>query len=217
MNRPLIKICGITRLEDARFCAGAMVDRLGFIFTPHSPRLVEEGLAGAIVNWLEGVETVGVFMDQDPDWILGVMRRTGLTRIQLHGEESPADIASLERRHPITKAIAVTDGMTVEELRRRIDLYAPHVDEFLFDHRVVRDGIEVRGGTGTPFDWSILRQVDIPRPWFLAGGISPATVEAAWTACRPHGFDVSSGVEHSPGIKDYEAVMELMDRVEGIS
>jgi phosphoribosylanthranilate isomerase len=214
MSRPLVKICGITRLEDARFCAGAMVDRLGFIFTPQSPRVVEEGLAGAIVNWIQGVETVGVFMNQDPEWINGVMRRNGLDRVQLHGDEHPEQISRLH--HPVIKAIPVTSGMSAADLQARVDLYAPHVDEFLFDHRIERGTETVHGGTGIPFDWRVLAGVTVPKPWFLAGGLSASNVAEAWQVLKPAGFDLSSGVEveQSPGRKDSDKILAFMEAVE---
>src|SRR5690625_7997261 len=97
-DRIEVKICGLTRLEDARFAAGALADYLGFIFYEKSPRFISPAKAGAIVNWLEGSETVGGFVNQPLDDVNMIARQTGIRMGQLHGRESPAYCRTVDRQ-----------------------------------------------------------------------------------------------------------------------
>lgn len=205
-ERVNVKICGITNLEDARFASGALADYLGFIFYEESPRYVEPAKAGAIKNWIEGLECVGVFVNQPLDDVNMIARQTGVELVQLHGNESPEYCGLVEK--PVIKALHVDDDTDPDELARRARSYAESARYLLFD-----TGVEGRwGGTGQSFDWRKLRKVSGDLPFFLAGGLGPGNVGRAVKTVRPHAVDISSGVEAEgrPGVKDYDRIDELM-------
>lgn len=209
-----VKICGITRLEDARYISGLMADRLGFIFTKESKRYIEPGKAGAIIEWLGGIEPVGVFMNQPVEEVNQIATRTGLSIVQLHGQE-PSFYCSQLPFH-IIKTISVSPLTTPQELQDEILEYAQVADEYLFDTSISSGSSTLYGGTGTPFNWDLLNSVNIPKPWYLAGGISPDTIQHAWSRVKPTGFDLSSGVESEPGIKDYDLLDKLVDSIQQV-
>jgi phosphoribosylanthranilate isomerase len=210
-----VKICGVTRLEDARYISGLMADRIGFIFTPESKRAIEPGKAGAIIEWLGGIEPVGVFMNQEIEQVQQISRQTGLKRVQLHGNEPAFYCAQLPFQ--VTKTISITSQTTKETLQEQVDVYAPVVDEFLFDTAISSNDYQQLGGTGTPFNWKILTEVSIPKPWFLAGGISAKNIKEAWEILRPTGFDLSSSVESEPGIKNFDLLDDLFESIQSLS
>ncbi|MDR9387737.1 MAG: phosphoribosylanthranilate isomerase [Balneolaceae bacterium] len=207
MTSPALKICGITRLEDARFCAGAFVDRLGFIFTEQSQRTVDVNLVGAITQWIEGMGMVAVTMDQPLDDVKAILKRSGCSHIQLHGDEPPHYCEALDV--PIIKTISVGPEDTAQEVQSQLDRYNDVVDEFLFDSRLEQGGQTQRGGTGQPFDWSILHSCSIDKPYWIGGGLDATRIQEALELYTPYGFDVNSGVEEAPGIKDYDKISHL--------
>ena len=204
-----IKICGITNLADARYASGSGADYLGFIQHPGSPRYVEPLLARDIIGWIHGAEPVGVFVNTPPDEVNRMCAETGFMWAQLHGNETPADCQAVEV--PVIKAVRVFPGTTASELELALAAYADVVDRFLFD----TGSTEAEGGTGSTFDWSILGDVDIPKPWFLAGGLTPDNVADAIALLQPFGVDIASGVEESPRRKDFESIDRFVESVRG--
>lgn len=211
MQRPQVKICGLTTLEDARFAAGALADYLGFIFYEKSPRYIDPGKAGAIINWVEGPSTVGVFVNQPPDDVNMIVRQSGLDYVQLHGTESPEYCRSMEK--PVIKVFHVTPDTTANELQSRITPYLSHVEWLMFDTKL--DGMW--GGTGEPFDWSVLKTIPRGKPFFLSGGLTPENISAACKELSPTAIDINSGVEQAPGIKDYEKLERLFEQLRTLS
>jgi phosphoribosylanthranilate isomerase len=198
----LVKICGITRQEDAAAAAALGADALGFVFWPASPRFVEPSRARDIIATLPSfVAAVGVFVNQPAAHINAVARLTGLAVIQLHGDEEPGLADQLTR--PAVKAVAADDaeGGCVDMWPRRVTM--------LID---VRDPVR-RGGTGRTVDWTAAARLARRRRALLAGGLHPGNVAAAVRQVRPFGIDVSSGVERAPGIKDHERLRELFQAV----
>src|SRR5690625_3492165 len=132
-KRTKIKVCGLTTLADARFVSGAQADFLGFIFYPESPRYIEPAKAGAIINWVEGPEKVGVFVNQPLDDVNEIAKQTGLDLVQLHGMESPryCDMIDL----PVIKVFHIREGMRADELADEISNYKEVADYFLFDNK----------------------------------------------------------------------------------
>lgn len=204
-ERTKIKICGITNLEDARFAAGALVDYLGFIFYEKSPRYVKPAEAGAINNWIEGPEKVGVFVNQPLDDVNQIARETGLDLVQLHGDETPEYCGLIEKS--VIKVIHVEEETVGYLLKHQIEQYAEVVDFFLFDTKI--DGLW--GGTGTSFDWSVITDLDLPKPFFLSGGLSTDNVKEAIETVQPYAVDVSSSLEKEPGLKDFRKIEAFMD------
>ena len=205
-----IKICGITNLEDARYASGAMVDFLGFIFTPKSKRYVDPAEAGAMVGWLEGPEKVGVFLDQPLDEVNQIAKEAGVDLVQLHGNESVEYCQLIEK--PIIKVIHVEAETTREQLQSKVDEYDEVAQYFLFDAKVGGEW----GGTGHTFDWNLLKDVAGEKPFFLAGGITPENAAEAIKTVKPFALDVNSGVEEKPGLKDFEKIEQLMQNVNSI-
>jgi phosphoribosylanthranilate isomerase len=199
-----VKICGITRMEDARLAAELGAWAVGFIFWPESPRHVAPDRARDIVRQLSPlVSPIGVFVDQPAEHVDEVARHVGLAAVQLHGSESPAFARSLSCR--AIKALALEDGGEAA-------LAAWSDTLLLLD---ARDPVR-RGGTGRTIDWDAASRVARRRPVLLAGGLTPDNVEEAVQRVRPAGIDVSSGVESAPGIKDerrLRALFAALDRV----
>ena len=203
--RTRVKICGLTNLQDARFASGEQADFLGFIFYEGSKRYIEPSEAGAIIHWLEGPATVGVFVNEELDTVNDIARRTGVDYVQLHGEESPEYCGMMEKK--VIKTFRVNNETSPEELKKTLQPYHGILDYFLFDTKVKGE----HGGTGQTFDWNILKDVADDTPFFLAGGITPENVKAACNAVQPFAIDLSSGVEMEPGIKDYDKIEQLFE------
>lgn len=209
-ERTKVKICGITSLEDARFVSGALAHYMGFVFYEDSPRAISPAKAGAIINWLHGLECVGVFVNQPLDDVNMIARQTGIDFVQLHGDENPAYCSLVEK--PIIKAIHVEEGDTASDLNNRIEPFRDHVAYLLFDTKV--DG--QWGGTGQSFDWSMLDDVAQGVPYFLAGGLTPDNIRQACKQVHPYAVDVSSGLESEPGVKDFDKVDMFMKEMRDI-
>lgn len=211
-NAPFnLKICGITRLEDARYVSGLLANRVGFIFSDESKRYIEPGRAGAIIQWLNGIESVGVFMNQSMDDVTHIASMTGLNMVQLHGQEPPHYCEELP--FYTIKTISVSDMTSSDQIQEELNRYQEVVDEFLFDTSIKTEGEHMYGGTGVPFAWEILKELKITIPWYVAGGISPENIHQAWNVIKPTGFDVSSSVESDPGVKDYDLLDRLIESI----
>ncbi len=208
--RSKVKICGLTSLHDARFVSGALVNYMGFIFYDESSRYIEPAKAGAIINWIEGPECVGVFVNQPLDDVNMIARQTGVDMVQLHGNES-AEYCDLVEK-PVIKAIHISDDTTAEALSDKIASYRPHVDYFLFDTKI--DG--EWGGTGKTFDWEILKEGAAGVPFFLSGGLNAHNIRAACETVHPFAVDLASGVESEPGVKSFDKVEAFMEEMREI-
>jgi phosphoribosylanthranilate isomerase len=196
-----VKICGITRLEDALAAARLGADALGFNFWPGSRRHVTPAAAHAIVSALPPFVTpVGVFVNQPEGEIRAIAAETGIQVLQLHGDEPPDLCARLPL--PVVKAIPVDQVSTLSRL------LSYEVQAFLLD--TPSRGF---GGTGRPFDWSLAEGVSDVAPVILAGGLDPENVAAAIRAVRPFAVDVASGVESSPGVKDPDRMSRFIHAV----
>jgi phosphoribosylanthranilate isomerase len=205
-GRLLVKICGIRSLEDARFAAASGADAVGFVFWYMSPRRVDPEQAAAISAELpDQVLRVGVFVDAPRDEIERVSQQVGLDLLQLHGEEPPEALEGLSR--PAFKAVRVGPRFTAEEALR----YSKKAQGIVVDTRLPGQTL-MPGGTGVPFDWSLVANLAEQVPFLmLAGGLSPTNVAEAVRAVRPDAVDVSSGVERMPGRKDPERVKAFIE------
>jgi phosphoribosylanthranilate isomerase len=193
-----IKICGITRLTDALHAVDQGATALGFIFWPRSPRAVSPARAAEIIAELpSGVMTVGVFVNEPIEGIHAMVARTGITAVQLHGDEPPAYADAIE--WPLLRAV------DADEVADACDAWSEKVTLLLDTIDPVR-----RGGTGVPVDWTIAAGVAEARRVVLAGGLTPENVAGAIRAVRPYGVDVSSGVELTPGVKDFGKVSRFV-------
>jgi phosphoribosylanthranilate isomerase len=201
--RTRVKICGITRIEDARAAVDAGADALGFVFWPQSPRCVSVETAAAIVRTLPPqVTPVGVFVNQDFEEVARIGWTAGLKAVQLHGDETVEACASLA--YTCIKAVAVS----AETDPAGVAAWPAFVLPLLDVHDPLR-----RGGTGRTVDWDVAARIARLRPVMLAGGLRPENVEAAIAEVDPYGVDVSSGVEERPGIKDPQRIRALVEAV----
>jgi phosphoribosylanthranilate isomerase len=201
----IVKICGITRLEDAWTAVDAGASAIGFIFWPASPRFIDPYRARAIAAALPPfVTTVGVFVDQPLEHLSSVANLVRLAALQLHGAETPAYASALGR--PVIKAMTLAEATA-----QSLDDWPRPVTILLDAGDPIR-----RGGTGRPIDWTAVTPIAARRPVLLAGGLTPENVGTAVTCARPFGIDVSSGVERSPGVKDHARVRALFRAIEGL-
>jgi phosphoribosylanthranilate isomerase len=197
-----VKICGITRPEDADAAVKAGADAIGFVFWPGSPRFVDPYRARAIAVTLPPfVTTVGVFVNQPIEYVTGVASLVRLSAVQLHGDETIEYAAALSR--PVVKAMSLGDD--------RVTAWPAPMTVLLDVHDPVR-----RGGTGRTIDWTAAAAVAAGRRILLAGGLTPDNVAEAVARVRPFGIDVSSGVERAPGVKDHERLRALFEALHDI-
>ena len=196
----LVKICGVNDAAGFEAAIAAGADMVGFVFYPASPRAVTPAEAAALSNRATGgPERVGLFVDPQDALLAAVLAALPLDVIQLHGEETPARAAEIRARFglPVMKALGVAEPA---DLARLAD-YAPAVDRFLLDAKPM-PGAALPGGNATAFDWRLVAGAAIPRPWLLAGGLTPENVAEALRQSGAPGVDVSSGVERARGVKD---------------
>ena len=195
-----VKICGITRPEDAALAADLGADAIGMVFWPKSPRGIDVARAREIAASLPPfVTTVGVFVNQTHE-ALDIARAAGLDVVQLHGDETPESYRDLPIR--TIRAVGVSSAGAVAQAAR-----VPARTTVLLDaHDPIR-----RGGTGQPIDWSIAEAIARQRPVILSGGLNAGNLLLALETVRPTAIDVSSGVESVPGVKDPAKLRELFD------
>jgi phosphoribosylanthranilate isomerase len=200
-----VKICGITRAEDAKRAADLGAWAVGFVFWPRSPRFIEPSRARAIVDQLPAyVMPVGVFVDQPMEDVEEIARVVRLGAVQLHGDESVAYARPLTRR--VIKALGLPQAL------------ADGILQGWGDATVLLDATDAerRGGTGRPIDWRQAAEVARRRPVVLAGGLRPDNVAEAVRVVRPAAIDVSSGVERAPGEKDPRLMQALFAAVSSV-
>jgi len=194
----LIKVCGITRLEDALHAVREGATALGFVFWPNSPRAISPERAREIIAALpDGTTTVGVFVNESAEQVREVVAMTGVKAVQLHGDEAAGDFDGLD--------VPLLRSATLDDLAETSYGW-PAETTFLVD---ASDRVR-RGGTGRAIDWDRAAVAARQHRLVLAGGLTPLNVEEAIRTVRPFGVDVSSGVESAPGIKDFEKVSAFL-------
>jgi len=199
-----VKICGIKTLSDAKFAVDYGVDAIGFVFA-ESIRNVSKEKARAIVQKLPPfVTTVGLFVNDTAENIEAICRFCGLDTIQLHGNERPSLLNRLKAFKTI-KAFRIQNEKDIIPIRK----YKPDA--------ILLDGYSVNkmGGTGTSFDWKIVKKLRTSIPVIVAGGLTHLNVSQAIRVVNPYAVDVSSGVESGPGKKDRKLIKKFIDAVKG--
>jgi phosphoribosylanthranilate isomerase len=202
MKKLFVKICGITRVEDALLVASLGGDAIGFIFYPPSKRFVNNSKAAPIAEaaTLAGISRVGVFVNPSLELLETAVREVSLDYLQLHGNETPAFVSEVRVRFPkqkIIKAVRLDSAETTVSYDADFELLDHSSPEW--------------GGTGQIVPWSEA-QTYVKRsalPVLLAGGINPSNIRLALEGVNPAGIDLSSGVESSPGVKSEEKLREL--------
>jgi len=202
--RTRVKICGITRREDAQEAARQGADAIGLVFYPPSARAVSVEQARDIVRGLPPfVTVVGLFVDEQRDKIAQTLQRVRIDLLQFHGEEPPE--ACLGFGRPYIKAVRMHDGVDLPGLR---DQYRDASALLLDTYRPGRPG-----GTGAVFDWSVIPR-ELAAEIVLAGGLGPENVETAVRRVGPYAVDVSGGVERAKGVKDAAKIAAFLRGVE---
>ncbi|MBT8420134.1 MAG: phosphoribosylanthranilate isomerase [Gammaproteobacteria bacterium] len=203
--RTRIKICGITRPEDALATARLGADAIGLVFYPPSPRAITLEKAHAIAAALPPFVTlVALFVNPDRGLVEEVIDALPVGILQFHGDESPTDCERYQR--PYIKAVRMQEGVVLSDAMAR---FASAAGLLLDAHR---EGMW--GGTGERFDWTRI-PTDRTLPLVLAGGLDPDNVREAVRMVRPFAVDVSGGVESAKGIKDAEKMARFIARVDG--
>jgi phosphoribosylanthranilate isomerase len=205
-----VKICGITRPEDAELAASLGAWAVGFNFWEHSKRRCDPAVAAGIARALRRqVEPIGVFVNPTLDDVVRIAEGVGLTHVQLHGDEGPAFCTAVAERTGarVIKALRVGSGADIRSAARF------HTDFHLLDAAAG----SAYGGTGRTFDWQLVNQRRSPVPLILSGGLTPENVAEGIAAVHPWGVDVASGVESAPGIKDPAKVEAFIAAATGVA
>ena len=204
-----VKICGITQPQQSVAIASLGATALGFICVPTSPRYVNIlQIQAAVAPLPKNVDKIGVFANTSITEIKQTVVESGLTSVQLHGNESLEFCLQLRQALPeveIIKAFRVRSREHLEQVAQ----YSNYIDTLLLDAYHPQH----LGGTGQTLDWTMLQQFSPSCPWFLAGGLTPDNILDALSMVQPNGIDLSSGVEKSPGDKDLDRVAKLFSKL----
>jgi len=208
-----VKICGVRDAAalDAAVAAGARY--VGLVLAPRSPRFLTLEQAEALAGRARGrIEVVALLVDPDDALLHGVQVRLAPDWVQLHGAESPQRTAQARAfaKRGVIKALPIAR----EEDFAVAAAYAPATDMLLFDAKAPPDA-DRTGGHGAAFDWRLLAGRSLPRPWLLAGGLTPENVAEAIALSGARAVDVSSGVEHAPGLKNPDRIAAFVAAAQG--
>lgn len=200
-----VKICGVTKLEDARLAAELGAHAIGLNFYPESPRCLSPAAAAELVRRFPPFVTpVGVFVNWAVEPVLALSQALGLWCAQLHGDEPPQVLERLARVLPVIKALRIGQGNTLPEFSRFRAASAFLLDTAVSGHY---------GGTGVTGNWHAARTAAQTQRIILAGGLTPENVGEAIRIVRPYAVDVTSGVEARPGKKDAGKLRTFFDEV----
>ncbi len=203
-----IKICGLSTPETVEAALSGGADMIGFVFHPKSPRFVTPERASDLAAMARGkAEIVALIVDWDEKRAADLVEILKPDWLQLHGSESPDLVEAIAATtgRPVMKALGVATATDLE----RVPRYASVAERILLDAKPPKDAA-FPGGHGRVFDWTLLADLDPSLPFMLSGGLDPANVAEAIRIARPAGVDVSSGVEHAPGVKDPARIAEFI-------
>jgi len=206
-RQPKLKVCGLAKPDQIEELISLDVDFLGFIFYEKSPRYVLSSLTLEEIKAIKHVGKVGVFVNESIEQIIEISEKANLNLIQLHGDESDDFITEL--RHKLNAKIGIIKvfriGKELENLIFKIQNLKSEVDYFLFD-----TDSKSFGGTGKSFDWQILNNIEINKPYFLSGGISDENFEdIKFLKQQPFSLDINSKFELEPGNKDVKKIVNF--------
>jgi phosphoribosylanthranilate isomerase len=199
-----VKICGLRDTQMVQAAANAGAAYVGLVFFPKSPRHVDVDLAASLaVDVPMGVAKVGLVVNADDAQLDAILDRVPLDMLQLHGAESPERVTAVRARYglPVMKAVGVSGPDDLAAL----DIYTQVADQILVDAKPPK-GADLPGGNGLSFDWQLIARRRWPKPWMLAGGLTPNNVAEAIKLTGARQVDVSSGVETAPGVKDAQLI-----------
>ena len=211
MKQLKVKICGLSHPDHVAAALAGGATHLGMIFFARSPRNVTPRQAAALVEPVANrAETVAVTVDAPDQTLDEIVSHMAPDMLQLHGKETPQRVAQLKTRYsrPVMKAISIREAGDLDA----IEDYRDVCDWILLDAKPPM-GSDLPGGNGISFDWQLLTRLDPRLVYMLSGGLSLDNVEQALSMARPHGIDISSGVESSPGVKDTAKIKAFLDQV----
>ncbi len=204
-----VKICGITQPQQSIAIASLGATALGFICVPSSPRYVSKAqIRAAIAPLPDNIDKIAVFANTSILEIVQTVVDSGLTGVQLHGDESPEFCYKVRQFLPHVEIIKALRIRSCEDLDQ-VTSYTDYIDTLLLDAYHPQQ----LGGTGKTLDWIILQQFHPQRPWFLAGGLTPGNITTALSQVKPNGIDLSSGLEVAPGDKNLDKVAQLFEKL----
>jgi len=213
MAKAKVKICGLTDPAHAEEAAELGASFVGAVFFEKSPRFLTFTRAAEVFEFIPAkVARVGLFVDPADGFIDQAMNQVRLDYLQLHGDETPERVEQvrLEFGMPVIKALPISTAADIEAAKA----YDGIADMLMFDAKAPADATRP-GGNGLSFDWALLKDTRWQSPWFLAGGLTPETVEQAIAASGAKMVDVSSGVEDAPGHKDYDKMAAFIAAARG--
>lgn len=206
-----VKVCGMTQPDQVEALAGLGVTFAGFIFYPKSPRYVFKHMTTTQIRKENNINKVGVFVNATIEEVLHMVDECRLHIVQLHGDESPKYCEKIADYVSVVKAFRLSDNDSVEWMIRP---YMDVCDMFMFDTMGVG-----YGGTGKKFDWHMLKDTTVGKPFFLSGGIEPGDEEKLKAfqdepvSRALFAIDINSKFEASPGIKDLESVRSFVEKL----
>ena len=205
----IIKICGIQNEDTLICCEKNNVNFFGMIFYSKSPRNISFEKANILLKKSEklNINGVGVFVNKNIDELINIINDLKLKFIQLHGSENETYIKNLKKIDvKIIKSIPISDKNDLNKIS-----YYKNVDYFLFDYKPLKS--DLPGGNSKSFDWNILKNLKIHKPWFLSGGINENNIDQILNGINPFGVDLSSGVEKELGIKDNHIINNFIEKI----
>ena len=205
----IVKICGIKSIETLRCCENNNINFFGMIFYNKSPRNITFDDALILQNEAKtlGIKGVGVFVNEEINIINEYIRDLHLRYIQLHGEENNSFMNQLKKNQiKIIKKISISEKKDLSNIKN-YNL----ADYFLFDYKP--NDYELPGGNAKSFDWRIIQNLKLDKPWFLSGGIKLENIEEIKSKIKPFGIDLSSGVEKELGIKDNGIINNFIGKI----
>ena len=205
-----VKICGITQPQQSVAIASLGATALGFICVPSSPRYVTAGqIRDAVTPLPENIDKIGVFANSSIAEIYQTVIDSGLTGVQLHGDETPEFCDQVRQSLPQVEVLKALRVRSLEHLEQAV-IYTKYINTLLLDAYHPQQ----LGGTGQTLDWQMLQKFRPSCPWLLAGGLTPENILEALSQLNPDGIDLSSGVELKPGDKDLDTVALLFEKLE---
>ena len=212
MSNIKIKICGIKTSTILDYCNKLNVDYFGLVFYKKSFRNINIKKACNLINLQKkkSINPVGVFVNHNLNELNELIKITNLRYIQLHGNENNDYIKKLKEKNNliIIKAISIQNKNDLHQIR-----FFTQADLFLFDYKPKKN--ELPGGNAKSFDWSLLKDQNITKPWFISGGINKNNVNKLLENLTPYGIDISSGVEDKPGIKNINKIKDIVELING--
>lgn len=210
-KRVLVKVCGITSVEQSQALQKMGVDFLGFIFHPASPRFALERISLDEIASISHPKKIGVFTSHSTAQIVEIAKSVGLWGVQLHGAYSARCIGEIKQQLPlctILKVLSIENSLTENQRKSLQDPEAP------WDMLLLDTATPTLGGSGQSFNWKLLEGICLAKPFFLAGGVSLENSSLAQLLTpRPYALDVNSRFETAPGVKDLDKIYSLLEKL----